>query len=199
MPGFEGAKAHSLEALVGNLMEEGGGRLGVLLGTTKLSYGSPIDLFANWLAQPWALDLKKSFHPLLNTAGISLFVLQGSTQCTSETWIYTTIGVPLMTFQMPLIPYMSRFSVGSEPVSEFWAHRPPSDKRADPHAHARPQPPPSFHGFTSQSVTLWRPQFLYTYSFCLVDNILYSEMFPPVITNPVSHPLPLRRGIVGFH
>ena len=47
MPGFEGAEAHSLEALVGNVMEEGGGRLGALLETTELSYGSPIDLFAN--------------------------------------------------------------------------------------------------------------------------------------------------------
>ena len=130
------------------------GRLDLLLKMTKLSYGSPTDWFAHWLAQPWALNLKKSFHPLLNTAWISLFVLQGSTQYTSETWIYTTIHVPLMTFQMPLIPYVSRFSVGSEPVSEFWAHWPPSDTRADPHAHALPQPPhpPRFHFWISYSL-----------------------------------------------
>lgn len=151
-------------------------RLGLLLKMTKLSYGSPIDWFAHWLAQPWALNLKKSFHPLLNTAWISLFVLQGSTQYTSETWIYTTIQVPLMTFQMPLIPYVSRFSVGSEPVSEFWAHWPPFDTRADPRAHALPQPPPSFQDFISESVTLWRPQFLYTYSFYLVDNTLFGNV-----------------------
>lgn len=30
-------------------------------------------------------------------------------------------------------------------------------------------------------------------------TILYSEMFPPVITNPVSPPPPLPRGIVGFN
>lgn len=141
----------------------------------KLSHGSPIDLFANWLAQPRALNPKKSFHPLLNTAWISLFVLQGPTQYTSETWIYTTIGVPLMTFQMPLIPYMFRFSVGSEPVSEFWARRPPSDTRADPRP-CPPPAPPSFHDFISESVILWRPQFLYTYSFYLVDNTLFGNV-----------------------
>lgn len=53
MPGFEGAEAPrpctetSLEALVGSLMAVRGGGLAVLLETTKLSYGSPIDLFAN--------------------------------------------------------------------------------------------------------------------------------------------------------
>lgn len=53
MPGFEGVEGTrpctetSLEALLGRLMAVGGGRLGVLLETAKLSYESPIDLFAN--------------------------------------------------------------------------------------------------------------------------------------------------------
>lgn len=53
MPGFDRVEAPrpctetSLEALVGRLMAGGGGRLGVLLETAKLSYESPIDLFAN--------------------------------------------------------------------------------------------------------------------------------------------------------
>lgn len=82
----------------------------------------------------------------------------------------------LMTFQMPLIPHMFFFMVGSETVSEFSGHRPPFDTGADPHAHARPQPPPSFHDFISKSLTLWRPQFLYTYSFYLVDNTLFGNV-----------------------
>lgn len=201
MPGFEGAEAPrpcpetGLETLVGSLMAVGGGKLGVLLEMTKLSYGSPIDLFANWLAQLWALNLKKSFHPLLNTAWISLFVLQGYTQYASETWIYTTIVVSLMTFQMPLIPYMFRFSVGSKPVTEFWARRPPSDTRADPHAHTRPHL--SMISFLNQ--LLFGDPNSYTPPLFIWWTILYSETFSPVITNPVSHPPPLPRGIVGFN
>lgn len=204
MPGFEGVVASrpctepSLEALVGNFMTVGGLRLGVLLETTKLSYGSPIGLFANWLAQLWALNPKNSLHPLLNTAWISLFVLQGYTQYTSETWIYTTMVVPLMTFQMPLIPYMFRFSVGSEPVSEFWAHWPPSDTRADPHPHARPQPP-HLSMISLLNQLLFGDPNSFTPTLFTWWTILYSEMFPPVITNPVSHPPPLPRGIVGFN
>lgn len=53
MSAFEGAEVPrpctkpSLEVLVGNFMAVGGRRLGVLLETTKLPYGSPIGLFAN--------------------------------------------------------------------------------------------------------------------------------------------------------
>ena len=57
---------------------------------------------------------------------------------------------------------------------------------------------PILQDFISESVTLWRPQFLYTYSFYLVDNTLFGNV-PPVITNPVSHPPLLPRGTVGFN
>lgn len=130
-------------------------RLGLLLKMTKLSYGSPIDWFAHWLAQPWALNLKKSFHPLLNTAWISLFVLQGSTQYTSETWIYTTIHVPLMTFpnatntiRVPLLSWIRTCQWILSPLTSLWhKSRPP-----------RPCPPsaspilPRFHFWISYSL-----------------------------------------------
>lgn len=173
---WRGSEAPSLEApdLVGDLMMVGGGRLAVLLEMTKLSHGSSIDLFTNWLAQLWAFNLRKSFHPLLNTGCISLFVLQGCTQYTGETWIYTTIDMPLMTFLMPLTLYMCCFPAGSKPVREFRAHWPLSDTRADPHAGA--QPPPPSRDFFSEAVSLWRPQFLCTYSFYLVDNTLFGNV-----------------------
>ena len=80
-----------------------------------------------------------------------------------------------MTSQMPLIPYMFRFSVGSKPVSEFLAHRPPSDARADPRAHARPQPP-RLSMISSLNQLLCGDPESHTPPLYLVDNTLFGNV-----------------------
>lgn len=162
---------------------------------TELPHGPPIDLFANWVVQLWVSTLKKSLHPLLNTARISVFVLQGWVRYSSGTWVYTYNSYAANDLPNNTNTCTLCLEVGSEPVSEFWGHRPPSDTRADPHIHGCLRFLPWFQYFICESVTL----VLCTPLLFICWTILYSEMFPSVITNLVSPPPLLPGGIVGFN